>query len=120
MSAQKRETILVVLDLLGSGFPTLNGMALCAIGTHLTAVNVGVAIRAVFADVSEYRFDVALDAFYFFVHAAERILGFAVVEFGNGADRAPRRRSVTVFAGNTESAVGIASRLILGSRDCLC
>ncbi len=116
MSPEKRKAILVIFDLLGGEIPSFDGMALRAIGAHLAAVNVSVAIRAVFADVSEDGFDVALNTFHFFVHAAQGILGFGVVEFGNGADRAPSRGSVAIFARDVDGAVGIAGGPFLSGR----
>jgi hypothetical protein len=116
MSAEKRETILVILDLLGSEFPTLDGMALRAVRTQLASVNIGMTVGAIFADVGEYRLYVALNAFHFFVHAAKRVLGFAVVEFRDSADRAPSSGSVAIFAGNAQRTVRITRGAFLGGR----
>jgi hypothetical protein len=116
VSPEKRKAILVIFDLLRGEIPSFDGMALRAIGAHLAAVNVSVAISAVFADVREDRFDVALNAFHLFVHAAERILGFGVVEFGDSADRAPSRGSVAIFARDVDGAVGIAGGPFLSGR----
>jgi hypothetical protein len=71
-------------------------------------MNVGVAIGAVLSYVGEDGLDVALHALHFFVHAAQRVLGFAVVEFGNGANRAPTRGRVAVFAGDVQRTVRAA------------
>ena len=116
MSPEKRETILVIFDLLRGEIPSFDGMALRAVRAHLAAVNVCVTIRAVLAYVREDRFDVALNAFHLFVHAAQGILGFGVVEFGDGADRAPSGGSVTIFARDGDGAVWIAGGAFLSVR----
>jgi hypothetical protein len=116
MSAEERKTILMVFDLLRGEIPAFDGMALRAVGTHLAAVNVRVTIRAIFADVGEDGLDVALNTVHFFVHAAKGILGFAMVEFRNGADRAPSGRSVAILAGDADRAVGIARGAFLSGR----
>jgi hypothetical protein len=73
-----------------------------------------VTILAVFAHVGEHGLDVALRALHFFVHAAQRILGFVVVELRNSADGAPTRGSVAVFARNIQGAMRTSSGLPLG------
>jgi hypothetical protein len=113
VGAKKREAVLVVLHLLYSNVPALHGMALRAVRTHLAAVNIGMAIGAVFPDVAENRFGVALHAFHFFVHTAQGIAGFVVIELWNGSNGAPAGSGVAVFAGNTQRAVGISRGLFL-------
>ena len=111
--AEKREAVLVILDLLNGDIPTVNGVTLGAIRTHLAAMNIGVAIRAIFADIAEYRLDMALRAFHIFVHAAERIAGFVVVELGHSANGTPGCGTVAVFAWEGERAVRATSGLLL-------
>jgi hypothetical protein len=101
VSAKQRKAILVVFDLLDCDIPALHGVALRAVWTHLAAVNVGVAIGAILADVSEHGLDVALHAGDFLVHAAQGIPGFAVIEFRRSFNRPPASRSVAVFARNS-------------------
>ena len=113
VSAKKREAILMILDLLDGNVPALNGVTLRAVGTHLPAVNIGVAIRTILAYVGEDRLGVARDAFHLFMHAAKGIGGFVVVEFRNGTDRAPGSRSVAVFTGDRERTVGISRGFLL-------
>lgn len=106
----------MILDLLGSVVPALHGMALCAVRAHLAAMHIRVATGAIPGDVREDRFDVALNAVHFFVHAAQGIFSFVVIEFGYGADRTPRRGGVAILTGDGEASVGIAAGLVLGSR----
>ena len=77
-------------------------MALRAVGTEFPLVNVRVAIRAVLAHIREDRLHMAFRAFHLFVHATERIAGFIVVEFGDCADRPPRRSRMAVLAGDRQ------------------
>ena len=79
----------MILHALRGDVPALHGVALRAIGTHLAAVNVRVAIGAIFSNVGEDRFGVALHALHFFVHAAEQVVGLVVIEFGDGSNGAP-------------------------------
>lgn len=95
---KKREAVLVVLHLLRREIPTLDGMALGAIRSHLTAMNVGVAIRTILSDVGKDRLDVTLHALHFFVEPAQRISCFVVIKFWNGSDRTPARRCMAIFA----------------------
>jgi len=113
VSAEKREAILVIFDLLNGIIPTENRVALRAVRAHFPLVNIGVAILTVLAHVREYRFYVALRALNFLMHAAERISCFIVIKFRNGADGAPASSGVAVFAGNGERSVGTTSRLPL-------
>jgi hypothetical protein len=89
--AQKRKPVLMIAHLLNRDIPALHRVALRAVRTHLAAVNIGVAIGAVLANIGEHRFYVALRALHLFVHAAQRVFRFVVVEFGDRADRAPTR-----------------------------
>ncbi len=113
--SEQRKAVLVILHLLRGDIPALNRVTLRAVRAHLAAVNIGVAIRAIFADVREHRFDVALDAVHFFVQAAQRVFRFVVIEFRRGADGAPARGSMATFAGDTEWAMRIAGGLFLSS-----
>jgi hypothetical protein len=73
-----------------------------------------VAVCAILADVAEDRLDVTLGAGNFLVHAAQWILRFVVVKFGDDSDGTPARGGVAVFARNVQRPVRIAGGLILG------
>jgi len=105
MGAQKRETILVLLDLPQGHVPTLHRVALLAPGTELPPVDVGVAIGTLGTDVGENRLGMALRAGYALVHAAQRETGFVVIKFRYRASRFPSRGGVAVLAGNVQIAV---------------
>lgn len=104
MGPQKREAILVILHLLNRNVPTLNRVALRAIRAHFSLVDVGVTVLAILADVGKNRLDVALGALCFFVHAAQRVLRFVVIELHDAANRPPSSRGVTVFAWNIQGS----------------
>jgi hypothetical protein len=67
MSTQEWKAVLVIADLLHGDVPALDRVALRAVRPHLAAMDVRVAIRAVFANVRKYGFHVALRALHFFV-----------------------------------------------------
>src|ERR1700730_8166650 len=56
---KQRKSIEVLLNRLDRDLPALNSVALGALAAELSAVNVGVTISAVLANVSENRFGVA-------------------------------------------------------------
>jgi hypothetical protein len=117
VSAEKREAILVILNLLNGIVPTKNRVTLCAIRAHLALVNIGVAILTILPHIREYRFYVALRALHFLVHAAQRVVRFVVIEFGYRANGAPARSGVTVLARNRERSVRTTSAALLTSRE---
>jgi len=113
VSAEKREAILVILDLLNGIVPTKNGVALRAVRAHFALVNIGVAILTIFANICEYRFYVALRALHLLMHAAQGVVRFVVIEFRNGTDGAPTRGGMAILAGDGERSVRTASGLPL-------
>ena len=112
---QQRKTVLVILHLLDRDVPALHRVTLRAIGPHLALVYVFVAVLTVFPNVGENGLYVTLCALHFFVHSAQRVLRFIVIEFRNGSDRSPGRCRVTVFARNRQRAMrtpGIAVLIV--------
>src|SRR5580704_402801 len=108
VGANQWEAIKVLIDLLNRNVPSLHGVALFAVCSHLALVNIGVAVGALRSDIGEDRLDVTLRTSHAFVHAAQRILGGVVIEFGDGADRLPAAKRVTVLAGNAQASVRTA------------
>jgi len=111
--AEEREAIVVVLHVLGGDIPALHGVALRAIRAHLAAMNVRVTIGAIFPYIGEDRLGVALHALHFFVHAAKRVPGFVVIEFGDCANGPPTGSGVAIFAMNREGSVRATRGLLL-------
>jgi len=105
MRAEQREAVLVILDLLWRDVPALHRVTLFAVRTHLPAVYVRVAVRAILPYVGEDRLYVALDARHLFVHATERVVRLVMIKLRHRADRTPPRRRVAILAGNRQRPV---------------
>ena len=117
VSAEQREAIQVIFDLLNSDVPSLNGMTLFAVLPQLMTVHIIVrmAVDAILTDIRNHGLHVALHALHFFVHATEGILGFVVIEFGDRANGTPSCGGMAVLAGNVQRrTVRTASCLFLG------
>lgn len=102
MRPSEREAVVVLLNLLDRNLPASNGVALFAVGSQLTPVNIGVAILTTLTDVGEYRLHVALRAGYRLMHAAKRISRLSMIELRNCANRPPRVRGMAVLAGSVQ------------------
>jgi hypothetical protein len=105
VSPQEREAILVILNCLDGNVPAENGVTLGAIRAHLALVNVGMTVLTLLARVRKDRLDMALGAFHFFVHSAERILGLVVIKFRNWPDGSPTCGRVAILTGYSKRAV---------------
>lgn len=111
---EQRKAVEVLLNRLRGDLPAENSVALRAVGPKLAAMNVGVAIRAILADVGENRFRMAARAGHLLVHASQRIPRGVMVEFRNGANGSPAGIRVAVFTGNIEGTVRTPAWLPLG------
>jgi len=98
----------VLLDLLHCHLPSLDGVALFAVGSKLALVNVGMAIGTFLAHVSEDWLDVALSASHALMHAAQRVPRLAMIKLRNVADWFPSTEGVAILAGDIQRAVGAA------------
>lgn len=112
MRSDQWETILVLVNLLNRNLPTFHRVTLFAICSELTFVNISVAIGALLADISKYRFDVALRTSDTLMQSTKRKAGLIVVELRPIANRFPAAECVTVLAGDIERAMRTA-------RDCI-
>ena len=108
VGAQQRKTVLVLLHGLQRNFPALYGVALLALRTKLTAVNIGMAVRALRAHVREDQARMTQAALHGFVHAAQWIACLVMVEFRKIADGLPACKGVTVLASLVQRAVRAA------------
>jgi hypothetical protein len=115
--SQQREAVLMVFYLLHRHVPALNRVALRAIRAHFSLVHVGMTVLAILPHIREDGLQMALRAFHFFVHAAQGIFCFVVIELRNGLDRPPRRRGMAVFARHGQSTVRTARALPLRRRE---
>ena len=107
MCSDQREAVLVIADLIDRNLPAFDRVAALAIGAELPAMNVCVTVCAMRTDFTEDEIRVALRTRNFLVHAAQRIAGGVVIEFGIGADRLPAGVGMTLLAGNGNRAMRI-------------
>lgn len=114
--AEQRKAVEVLLNRLRGNLPAEHRVALRAVRAELTAVNIGVAIGAVFSDVREDGLGVTARTGNFFVHAAQRVPRGVMTKFRNRPNRSPTRVGVAVFAGNIQGTVRTSARLPLGIR----
>jgi hypothetical protein len=56
VSAQQREAVLMIANLVDRTLPSVDSVATITLRAHFAAMNVGVAVAAFLADVTEYRF----------------------------------------------------------------
>jgi len=112
--------VLVILHLLCGDGPTLHRVAFFAIRAHLPAVYIAgfVAVRAVLSHIREDRLHVTLHARNFFVHAAQGIISFVVIELRNCTDGPPTCRGVTVLTRDCEGPVRTTRGFVLRITRC--
>ena len=113
VGSQQRKPVLVIFYLLNGNIPALHRVALRAIRAHFALVHVGVAVLAVLRHISENRFDVAQHALHFFMHSAQGIFRFIVIEFRNCLDGTPSCSGVAVLTWDRERAVRTTGSLPL-------
>jgi hypothetical protein len=114
--AEQRKSVEVLLNRLDGNLPAKDRVALRAIRAELCAVNVSMAIGALFSNVGEHWFAVASGAGNFFVHAAKRVPRGIVIEFRNRPNGGPTRVGVAILAGNVQGSVRTSTRLPLSLR----
>ena len=108
MGAGQRETIQVVLDFLDGVGPTLHAVAVLATCAELVAVGVGVAVRALHANVGKNQRPVAVRTLHASMQPSKRVAGLrVVVKLRDSANRPPTGRGVAILAGEVERSVGV-------------
>ena len=107
MRAYQRKSVLVILDRVQGDVPARHGMAALAVGPELAAMDVSVAVRTVGADVLEDQAGMARRAGDLLVHAAQRIRGLVMVEFGIGPDGFPTGVRMAIGARRGQRTVRI-------------
>lgn len=116
MGAQQRKAVLVLLHGLQRDFPAFYRVALLALRAELSAVNIGMAVRALRAHVGENQARVTQAALHGFMHAAQRIARLVMVEFRKIANRLPTGEGVTILASLVQRAVRTARGAALWRR----
>src|SRR5450631_2299688 len=93
--AKQRKSIEVVLHGVDGDLPSPHRMTVLARSSKLPAMNIGVAIRALLADLREHGVHMAQAASYVGMHGAQRILRVGIViEFRFCPNRLPTDRGV--------------------------
>lgn len=105
MSAEEWETILVIVDLLYGNLPALHGVALRAVCSHFSLMNISMTILASLAYIREHRLGVAPRAGHLFMQTPEWVLGLVVVELWDGTDRTPSGGGMAILAGNHQRSM---------------
>ena len=103
--ANQRKTVLVILNRADVRLPALDRVAGFAVGAHLPAMNIRMAVRAFTPNIRKHRLGVTRRARHIGVHATQRVLRLTVIKFRDRADRLPSRLRVTVLAGNYQGTV---------------
>lgn len=89
-------------------------MTTLTVRTELAAMDVGVAIAAVGADLLEYRIGVASNAINLLVHSTQWISGLIMIELRMRANWLPTRVGVAVLTGNRKGSMWV-NNLSLGA-----
>jgi len=108
MRSRQRKPILVRANRLHPNVPPKHRVTLLAISAELAAVYVGVAIRALRADIVELRLGMTIRAVDLGVHTPQGIAGLVVIKLRDGADRFPARQGVAILAGDRDGTVRIS------------
>jgi len=108
MGAEQWEAIQVAANRIHVRPPAVHSVAILASGAELTAMDIGVAVGALFANVSKNLSHMAGITRDILVQAAQRILGFAIVIKLKGLPEGrPTRSRVAVLAGDGQRPMRI-------------
>ncbi len=105
VGADQRKAVLMLFHRPKRHLPSSNGMALLAVASELTAMDVCVAIGALSAYSRKHELDVTLPAFNRCVETAQGISSFPVVEIRRRPNWLPACCGMAVLACDTEGAV---------------
>ncbi len=119
MRSEEGKAILVVAHRFDRCRPALDVVTLLALGAHLSAVDVSVAISTFVTDVREDRLGMALGTADALVHTPKREPSLSMIELRHVPDRFPAGKRVAILAGNAQRPVRAAcalvyARLVLG------
>ncbi len=102
VGAYERKSVKVSVNFLGNFKPPPHAVALLAVASQLTPVNIRVAIGALGSAFGKIKLDVAFFAAKPRMQTDKRIPRFLMVKIGSRAHRLPAFRGVTVLAWNLE------------------
>src|SRR5689334_7858403 len=92
----------MLIDVVNRNLPAIGVVAELTLRAILAAMQIGVAVLALYWGVAEIKILVAVAALHFGVPATQRKLGLRMVEFEFGAERLPAFRGMTFLARNFE------------------
>lgn len=98
VSPDEREAILVLVDVVNGNLPAISVVAELALSAVLAAMQIGVAVLALYWGVAENKILVAIGALHFRVAAAQRKFGLRMIELELRSQRIPALRVVTLLA----------------------
>jgi hypothetical protein len=111
--SDQRKPVLVVLNGSYRYHPVFHAVTLSAVRPHLSAMNIGVTIRAPCARVREDWLEMALATGDPLVRAKQRKSCLVVVEFRDGPNRLPSIGSMAVLARDTQAAMRASRHRII-------
>lgn len=115
MRTDQWETVLMLVEVVNRNLPAIDTMAEIALGAVFSAMQVGMTILALPADIGEHGIDMAFLAEHLRVHAAQGIRRLVVIELGILADGHPRRRRMAILARRFQRTVRVRCRHRRGS-----
>jgi len=116
VTAQQRKAIQVVLDGTRGDPPSLNGVAVLALGTELAPVKIRVTGRTLRAGFGKNSRDVARITGHVLMHPSQGKLSLVVIELGLSSQGREADGGVAILARDRNRAVRIPRRLGLDRR----
>jgi hypothetical protein len=110
MRTDQRETVLMLIDVVNRNLPAIDAMAEIALGAVFSAMQVGVTILALPADIGEHGIDMAFLAEHLGMHAAQGICRLVVIELRILTDGHPCRWRMAILARRFQRAVRVRRR----------
>jgi hypothetical protein len=98
MRTDQRKPILMLIDVVNGNLPTVGVVAEFTLRAILAAMQIRVAVLALYWGIAEIKILVAIDALHIRMPATQRKFSLRMVEFGFGAQRLPALRGVTLLA----------------------
>lgn len=111
VSTNQRKAVLVILHGTDGDIPSLHCMAALATGTHLPAMDIGMAVGAAGPGIGKDRLGMTAHARHILVPADQGITGAIMVKLGHRPYRFPADRGVAVLAGNIQISMRTARDL---------
>jgi len=109
MCADQRKSVLMLIDGVDGNLPPVDPVTNVALRAVFPAMNVGVAVLALTANIGENRIHVTFLTRHLHVHTAQGVTGLAVVKLRIAANRSPRCCRVAPLASNVQRAMRVLS-----------